>query len=85
MELRNKIFRAIKLSTYNKENPEDPPGYWAYWLCEHGVYSDQMQAQFCLTCGEYKWLTYQTHSYRYQPAPSEPMTCNCNRTTYYRF
>ena len=78
--LRNKIFQAIQLSTYNKEDPDAPSGHWSCWIHEHGVYGEQMQTQFCLNCGEYVWLTYQQcpdyHHYR-GSAPSEPSICQC--------
>ena len=63
-----KIVNAIQQCTYNKPDPDAPPGHWATWLIDHGVYSNQMQAHFCLTCGEYQYLSYQTYDHHYLPA-----------------
>ena len=78
LELRYDIFKAIKLCSYNKRDPNGPPGAWSCWIHEHGVFGEQMQTQFCLNCGEYLWLTYQIHSnHPYHPSPNEPRTCQC--------
>ena len=82
LEMRYTIFRAIKLSTFNKPDPDAPPGSWSCWICDHGVYGEQMQTQFCLTCGEYKWLSYQTIDHNYVPSKSEPDICQCRPITY---
>lgn len=80
--LRYDIFQAIKRSPYNKN--QTVPGAWACWINEHDVYGEQMQASFCLKCGEYEWLNYKEqpiyHRYTH-PSPSEPSVCRCIITT----
>jgi len=77
-----KIVNAIEQCTYNKPDPDAPPGVWSTWLVEHGVFGEQMQTCFCVKCGEYQYLSYQMTDHYYLPAPSEPPTCNCPRITY---
>jgi len=73
-----KIANAIDKCTHNKPDPDAPPGHWATWLIDDGVYGEQMQTWFCLKCGEYQYLSYQTTDYLYFQAPSEPPTCTCH-------
>ena len=80
MLAKQNTFAAIQLSTYNKEDPNAPPGSWSCWINEHGVYGPQMLTMFCLNCGEYVWLSYKEQPiyHRYCDAsPSEPSICQC--------
>jgi hypothetical protein len=69
-----KIVKAIQNCTTNKYHEGRLPGAWCTWICNDAVYGEQMQTQFCLRCGEYKFLTYYT-SQRERQAPSEPYIC----------
>lgn len=77
IKAHHKIAKAIETCTYNKPDPHAPPGHWSTWLTEHDVYGEQMQTCFCLTCGEYQYLSYHM-SHHYSPARSEPPTCTCS-------
>jgi hypothetical protein len=79
MRLHKKIMHAIEKCTYNKPDPTDPPGLWSTWIDNDGVYGEQMQACFCVECGEYIFLPYQLTGWKYYPAPSEPLPCQCGR------
>jgi hypothetical protein len=75
---------AIEKCEYNKPALAEgaPPGHWSTWICNDGVYGDQMQTCFCPQCGEYSYLSYQ-HTSSYYMSPSEPLICQCMRPSYH--
>ena len=81
------MVRAIENCEYNKPTLDEgaPPGHWSTWICNDGVYGEQMQTNFCMECGEYQYLSYQEYDYRYRRSPSEPLICQCGKPTYYHW